>query len=321
VALPFSIVDFATSVDISRCKIQNTPDLLFLCGGPTAADGIGPYASARDFFHRYLINRKPALANRVRLAEVLDEWFRRDRDKAFPDLLELEKYLAHLASLTVLFVESAGSIAELGAFAATDALCPKTVAIMNEPIAQRPSFIKDGPVRRLENVNPAQVLFYPWNLDDVKCAENVEVFEEVSNDLVDMIEAKDRERPKQVAFDRGDTGHTLLLVADLLRLAGVAQDTAIAECLRVLDCVKAGSELVRHFSILQGVGFVAKRRRQTSTFYESHAIGTPFISYAFKDGDDIETDPLRVQVLLRDSLGKRETRILQDSLRKAGQRV
>lgn len=317
----FSIVDFAASLKISHCKIQNTPDLLFLCGGPTAAGGSGPYVSARDFFHRYLSRLKPELASRVRLAEVLDEWFRGDRDEAFPDLLELEKYLAHLAAVTVLFVESPGSIAELGAFAATEALCPKTVAIMNEPIAQRPSFIKYGPVRRLENVNPDHVLFYPWNFGDVCCAGNLEVFDEVSRDLVHLIESKDRERPKQIAFNRDDTGHTLLLVADLLRLAGVAKDSAISECLQVLGCTKADSELLCHFSILQGAGFIAKRRRQTETFYESRPTRAPFISYAFQDGDHFETDPIRVQLLLRESLGKRERAILTESLRKAGHGV
>ncbi len=317
-AASFSLVDFATSLNLDRCKIQNTPDLLFLCGGPT--DVAGDYKSGRDFFNRYLKREKPALASRVRLAEVLDEWFRQDRDKAFPDLLELEKYLAHLASMTVLFVESAGSIAELGAFAATDALCPKTIAVMNEPIAQHPSFIKDGPVRRIESVDPNHVLFYPWNFDDVNCDETKEVFEEVSSDLVDVIEAEDLERPKQIAFDANDTSHTLLLIADLIRLSGVAQDSAISECLRVLGCSKARTELPRHFSILQGVRFIAKRRRKTATFYESYSTDR-FISYAFKDGDDVETDLARIQVLLRESLGKRERNILSESLRKAGPRA
>ena len=316
----FSIVDFAASLDIGRCKIQNTPNLLFLCGGPTAAGGIGAYTSARDFFHRYLIREKPALANRVRLAEVLDDWFRQDRDKAFPDLLELEKYLAHIASMTVLFVESPGSIAELGAFAATDALCPKTLAVMNEPIAQRPSFIKDGPVRRIENVDPDHVLFYPWDFDAINSDETKAVFEEMAIDLVDVIETKDLKRPAKRVFDVNDTGHTLLLVADLIRLAGVAQDSAISECLRILRCTKALSEMPRHISLLQGVRFIAKRRRKTATFYESYSTADHFISYAFKD-DAIHTDLARIQVLLRESLKKRERTILSESLRKAGPRV
>ena len=46
---------------------------------------------------------------RVKLAEDVNAWFR--KDDALPDLLELENYLAHLADVIVLFVESPGSIA------------------------------------------------------------------------------------------------------------------------------------------------------------------------------------------------------------------
>ncbi|HEV3332635.1 MAG TPA: retron St85 family effector protein [Bryobacteraceae bacterium] len=138
----YSIVDFAKSLNVDRCKIRNTPNLIFLCGG--AVGETGPDKSARDYFYRHLKSKATKIAQRVRLAEAVNAWF---RGNEFPDLLELENYLADLADITVLFVESPGSIAELGAFAASDVLRPKTLAVLNASHSSDRSFITDGPVK------------------------------------------------------------------------------------------------------------------------------------------------------------------------------
>src|SRR5579871_634344 len=109
-----SIVSFLKSVDIPQCRVQNTPRFIFLCGGMTRTSG-RHYASARDYFFRYIKANDTALLKRVRLAESINNWFDND---IFEDLLELEVILADCSDLTLLFVESPGSIAELGAFAA-----------------------------------------------------------------------------------------------------------------------------------------------------------------------------------------------------------
>ena len=58
-----------------------------------------------------------------------ESWLQQDH--TFPDLLEIENYLADLAATIVLFVESEGSIRKLGAFAASKLLLPKTVGVLN----------------------------------------------------------------------------------------------------------------------------------------------------------------------------------------------
>jgi hypothetical protein len=118
--------DFIRSVKIAECRIVSTPSFVFLCGGPTAATG--PEISARDHFHRYLAANAPQIERRVKLAETINSWFDHD---TFGDLLELEEYLADVSDLIVIFVESPGSIAELGAFAGSEALRPRTLAVLN----------------------------------------------------------------------------------------------------------------------------------------------------------------------------------------------
>ena len=76
--MQYTILDFAKSLDLDHCKIKDTPDLLFLCGGPMAKagskTGSEEYLSARDFFYRGL-KEKPHLAERIRLAEEVNARF------------------------------------------------------------------------------------------------------------------------------------------------------------------------------------------------------------------------------------------------------
>jgi hypothetical protein len=63
--------------------------------------------------------------------------------------------------MIILFVESPGSIAELGAFSALKTVQPKVLAVVNKKF-DRPSFIANGPVRHLQELGSA-VYKYLWN--------------------------------------------------------------------------------------------------------------------------------------------------------------
>lgn len=63
------------------------------------------------------------------------------------DLLTLETYLARSVRAIVICLESPGSIAELGAFAASLELRPKIVIVNNRLYKDKRSFINDGPIR------------------------------------------------------------------------------------------------------------------------------------------------------------------------------
>ncbi len=68
---------FAKSVKLAECRILNTPNLIFLCGGPTPFTQfeLEPYQSARDYFNRYIRKNHHRLTKRVKLAEQINNWF------------------------------------------------------------------------------------------------------------------------------------------------------------------------------------------------------------------------------------------------------
>ena len=308
--MPYSVVDFAKSLRIDGCKVQQTPNLIFLCGGKTAKGG--PYKSARDYFNRHLKRKKSTIAARVRLAEEVNRWFQ--RDNAFADLLELENYLAHLADITVLFVESPGSIAELGAFANSDDIRPKTLAVLNNSHKSEGSFISDGPIQKLSNEDEDHVHYYTWNPDDLHSDLTKEEFAELSNELVKFLEEIEAARPKQPSLKIAERGHALLLVADLIRMAGVATTSELLECLSALGCEADRKVLKRFLSVLQSVGFVISHRRSNQEFFVSAPELPSFIRYAYLKGARYK-DQYRIMTELRQGFEPIKRSALHHALR------
>ncbi len=144
---------FAASLDVSAFKVVNPPSYIFLCGGQFEPEP-GKDPSVRRIFHDFLESKSPHLINRVLLAEKANRWYNAD---LYPNLLQLEEHLAGLSTLVLLFVESAGSIAELGAFCCIEELQSKLVAVIETEHYNKPSFIWDGPARLMREQNPDSI--------------------------------------------------------------------------------------------------------------------------------------------------------------------
>ena len=243
----------------------------------------------------------------------MNTWF--NKDNAFPDLLELENYLAHLADVIVLFVESPGSIAELGAFAASDTLRPKLLAVRNTFYASEQSFIADGPIRKIWNTNEESVQSYTWDPEQLDTPKTKEEFGDVANHLTEMLEYRENRRPQQLAFKTKEIGHTLLLVADLIRISGVASRSDVARCLKVLRCEKALASLDHHLSVLQSIDVIQKHHRSHQSFYVRHS-SKPFIRYAYIDSSGVINDATRIQTMVRESLDSIRRGVLRTFLQK-----
>ena len=306
----FSLIDFVRSLNVVRCRVQETPQLIFLCGGKIAR-GRRPYKSARDYFWRYLRKEEATLALRVRLAEDVNSWFREENER-FSDLLELEEYLAHLSDIIILFVESPGSIAELGAFAASDILRYKTLAVINNQFGSSKSFIADGPVRRLKNHNGEFVHYFKWDPDRLSDADTEQELIEIAEELSTFLKARDAGRAREVRFDPNrHPGHVLLLIADLIGIPGVASRSDIAKCLEELHL--PSTDLDRQLSVLKSLNFVTTELRSNQTFYINPS-PTYFIRYSFEKG--AINDAARIRDLIRRGLDDRRKGALRYSLHK-----
>ena len=308
--MAYTVSDFAQSLLPLACRIRNTPNLIFLCGGKIASFG-AVHGSARDYFYRHLKAHAPGLAKRVKLAEEVNAWFRSD---VFPDLLELEAYLADLSDITILFVESPGSIAELGAFAASDTLRPRTLAVPTSRFDSERSFISDGPVRKLRNESDSLIHTYSWDPSHLQSTDAVAELAYMAGQLVTLLQARQSTRRKEQRFDPRRPGHCLLLVSDLVRIAGIITVTDLREVLEAFNCQPDRPVVDRYLSLLESLGFINKTHYGTQVFYVQGQ-ATPFIRYNFK-GDAPIKDVARIGRAIRDALEPNPRRALTAALKK-----
>jgi hypothetical protein len=303
-----AIADFVKSVNSKQSKILSTPNFVFLCGGPTAKEGIE--LSARDHFHRYLRKSEPDISKRVRLAETINNWFDHD---TFSDLLELEEYLADLCDLIFIFVESPGSIAELGAFTSSQALRPKTLAVLNAAYAIERTFIADGPIRRIRNEDTNLVRYYDWNAEDL-ANPATEAFYDMDRDLTGLLKKREGEIVKEKTITLSSPGHIMLMIADLVDMIGITMSTELIECLSLLDLPVDRKQMDKYISILDHSRLIKVKRNSNQTYLIGR--GRSFIAYSFRAGARVN-DRTRIKTLIREALtlsDERRIRVLKTHL-------
>ena len=119
-------------------------------------------ASAREAVLRALPDIEHIGEARILLAEDANRML---ADSSFDNLLDLEEYIAAIVDAVILFVESAGSICELGAFTKTPEIINKMHDFLMNDHGINPSFIVNGPPRYLENINgEKRFSTYHWSI-------------------------------------------------------------------------------------------------------------------------------------------------------------
>jgi hypothetical protein len=119
-----------------KYRFRRLDHVIFLCGGKGS--------SRRENLREYLVKFHKNLS--IFYAEAV--WTEIIKAKAAASALEIEKYLASLADVVIVIVESPGTFAELGAFSLSNELRQKLLTIMDSVYeSNEESFIKTGPIR------------------------------------------------------------------------------------------------------------------------------------------------------------------------------
>ena len=277
---------FASSLDLDASKVTNSPSLVLLCGGPIQAK-LGADPSLRELFHHHLEDCYPDIFEKVVLAEEANEWVRSGRH--YDNLFDLENDLAALSAVILVFVESAGSIAELGAFCQAAPLRDKLVAILEHSHQDDTSFIKAGPVellRRHHSKGANPVHFLPWlrrpnkhgqrRLLKSAARETVDKFARWLSDYM-------RSLPDEVKFQKGEAGHRLLLIADSISLCTILLKKDIASFLKGLGIAAPPQDLDKHLFLLEKLRLIDRTDYGNNTYYVAGGESAKYIDYAYKE--------------------------------------
>ena len=228
------------------------------------------------------------------LAEEANKWSK--TDKHYDHLFDLEDDLAYLSAVIMLFVESPGSIAELGAFCHVTALREKLVAVIEDSHQDEESFIQDGPVALLKKYDQHSVLFYPWlgkrdehgwrpvDLDEAKLTVER---------LLERLLQETSKVAKEERFDSGNAGHSILLVADFIKLGAIVKYGEIESLLAAVG-LDVDRRLERYLFLLEKLGLIEKTQYGHSTYYLGRTSPNEYIHYALKSKSQTP-DRIRLQ--------------------------
>jgi hypothetical protein len=262
-------VHFATSVALSDSKVAQFPGYILLCGGRIASAS-QPAISLRDYILRHLTIKYAGVAERVVMPEELPDW---GFDSVYNDIFELEQHLAALASAVVIFVESPGSIAELGAFSLLGGVKEKLMVIIHQQHAEQHSFIQLGPIRHIKSMNPSAVYAYPWETQIVGGSPIIiEKSVEPSRDLIceAIRDCLPSDRTVSSLNTKSDSHRMLLICALVDQMIGLTR-TEIKSYLSQLGLEIAFAELKKYLFVLKHLKLLGSTQYGNSEYFYSRA--------------------------------------------------
>jgi hypothetical protein len=257
--------DFAKYVKRGAIFVEPPTDLIFLCGGKTKKSSI-KVASIRDAFLKAPDNT--ALKGRdVLLAEDVNT-FHLSRP-AYRDLLKFEIDFAQVCELILLFSESQGSIAELGAFSMMPELASKMLVVVRYYYYRDDSFIKLGPLQHLKSTYSERSVFV-LNDDETGMSKS-----SIKN--VDLIVLRDRlvpainehfERVRESAtFNPERRGHLIKMMVGLAQEFGALTAEELAGLFGDFEIEIGIDEIDQLMLCAEAARWIAKETRGFNDYY------------------------------------------------------
>jgi hypothetical protein len=246
------------SIDVKNVTVRPFDGYIFICGG-----SIEVKEAAFSSVRHYALSRMDAdgkiAGHRIMIAEKMTSLLQGDD---FGDLIEFEEHIAALSACVLIFVESPGSIAELGSFSVMPNLASRLLVVCEQRMEStlNPSFIFLGPIaslrkRRIESVQVFPIFaegdFGPdtQKLDD--CWEYIE--ESVLDSL---------KRPvSEASFDKSLLAHQMVMTAAVIDLFVAVKFGELESILEAFGAPLSSKELRRivrmleQFSLIQSVTY------------------------------------------------------------------
>jgi hypothetical protein len=200
----------------------------------------------------------------------------------YDDLLTFERDACHLARAIILFPESPGSLAELGALAVDDAIVNRLlVVVQSEYLSSenRESFLNLGPLRRAEALGNRCVI--GARSSKVLPAEDFdEVMEFVDTWLPHM--------PSTEKLRLDVPTHRLLLIADLVDLLLISRPVELHDALQHFGMSVTLQELERATKLLEFFGLIRVEPRGFEHFFvRREKADRTWVNYTASDGKPV----------------------------------
>ncbi|WP_188911745.1 retron St85 family effector protein [Salinarimonas ramus] len=255
------IASFIDAINLQQWRLKRPHRFVFLCGGKLN-EGAETPCSVREHFLRRCHTRKELAAGiPIVLAEDVNQSF---SPAKFNDLLELEKYVASLSEVNILILESAGSIAELGAFSQSSEIASRLFVAVKDDRHPVDSFISNGPLLFLEKSFGEEVVSnYPFISEGETLRASSPVVGDLYQDVFGIVSSRSIEEK----FKPRSKSHIMNLIAQLAYLFYGVTIIEMQSYLNRLDIDLDDREMRLMFHALQLVGWIQRRKYKQFYYY------------------------------------------------------
>lgn len=264
-------------LDPEQLRFSHPSRFIFFCGGATSQD-----ANDACSLRHYLLNERdiaPRLNAKIVLAEGANQLY---RDSKYRDLISFEEDIAKISTMILLVAESAGSLAELGAFSANEATKKSLVVLMQERYSKAESFVRFGPIERIIIEDDERVGFFPWEEDGQRkivkpsAEPHIENIEKLINGLLSKV-------PKAALLSRNPeiADFIILYWIIFLSLAIPVQKLVLYASEIVKDSEQ--SSIRKKLFCMELAGWIGRKRYSNKDYHYCKIDVDPF-DYAFLPG-------------------------------------
>lgn len=254
-----SLIKVFEHLDTNNFYVNLQPNKLFLCGGKVDIKETIP-PSFRDRLLGYTAETDMELHDSFVLAEAFKDYF---KDNYYTDLLAFENDIAYISTLVIIFLESAGSLVELGLFCNKPEIYNKLLIIApQKEIEGEDSFIYLGPIEYIRKKNTTSIEIMPWPSKDI-----LEYDKDNLSELCASINAKINTQSKVEMFKQENSGHIAHLICAIVTMSYPILLSEIELVLYSLDIDTTQSRIARLLYLLQKIDLIKTFKRSHYTYY------------------------------------------------------
>jgi hypothetical protein len=260
------LLPYAVDLDEQKIHVRAPNAVIFLCGGQCSLVSEPTPLSLRDAFLKIIDN--PAIKD-CELIQAEDITRLTIFSDCYGDILQFETDLAQITELILLFCESPGSLAELGAFSAIKDIAERLLVIIRNKHWIENSFIKLGPLRSLINNHGNNSVCV---LDD----EDIGIREDsVQSVRIDILKQRLQEplrlrlevNREPTTFDPGRPGHVIKLIVGLIQEYGALTIEEITSLLLALQVNNQQARIKSYLLCAKSVEWIVETRKGTKDYF------------------------------------------------------
>ncbi|MYN04246.1 hypothetical protein GTP41_19320 [Pseudoduganella sp. DS3] len=260
------ITSLASAIDLQKSKVKVGPQRVTVFGGPALDDENKP-TSQRAIF----LLSPGALADHLVVPEDFKNW---NHFGTYDNLLNFEEDVCALVDTVLVFLESAGSIAEFAAFIKNKDIAPKLFVVANSEHDQD-SFIRLGLIKYLTSEYSNRINFITSRASSLEIEEIQFILAEINKRF--------QNTPRAPAFTRTNTRHMMYLIVDFIDLIQVARISDIQLFLKELGFLVSKRRTEQLILALKNVRLINEDRVLSERcFFLDDA--TSLIDYSFHVG-------------------------------------